>query len=99
VVALHEDRALVFCPDNGTALDAANVRRMSRNICTKAGLDAGEWTPRELRHSFVSLMSGAGVPLEEIARLVGHGSTKRRPRFGAPASSPTAKQKPLGLVG
>jgi integrase len=31
--------------------------------------------PRELRHSFVSLLSDAGVPLEEIARLVGHGST------------------------
>lgn len=25
-----------------------------------------------LRHSFVSLMSAAGVPLEDIARLVGH---------------------------
>ena len=49
---------------------------MFRNICAKAGLDPGEWTPRELRHSFVSLMSDAGVPLEEIARLVGHGSTK-----------------------
>ena len=45
-------------------------------MCTKAGLPPGEWTPRELRHSFVSLMSDAGVPLEEIARLVGHGSTK-----------------------
>jgi integrase len=73
---LHDDRGLVFCTANGTALDAANVRRMFRAICTKAGLDAGEWTPRELRHSFVSLMSDAGVPLEEIARLVGHGSTK-----------------------
>ena len=41
-----------------------------------AGPDPEEWTPRELRHSFVSLMSDAGVPLEEIARLVGHGSTK-----------------------
>ena len=49
---------------------------MFRTICAKAGLESGEWTPRELRHSFVSLMSDAGVPLEEIARLVGHGSTK-----------------------
>lgn len=40
-----------------------------------AGLDAGEWTPRELRHSFVSLISDSGVPLEEISRLVGHSST------------------------
>ena len=67
---------LVFMTGNGTALDAANVRRSFRSLCVAAGLDAGEWTPRELRHSFVSLMSDAGVPLEDIARLVGHGSTK-----------------------
>jgi integrase len=72
----YEERGLVFCTGNGTALDSANVRRMFRTLCTKAGLQAAEWTPRELRHSFVSLMSDAGVPLEEIARLVGHGSTK-----------------------
>jgi integrase len=33
------------------------------------------WTPRELRHSFVSLLSDAGVPIESIAQLVGHRST------------------------
>lgn len=31
--------------------------------------------PRELRHSFVSLLSAHNVALEEIARLVGHSST------------------------
>ncbi len=41
----------------------------------KAGLESAEWTPRELRHSFVSLLSDEGVPLEEISRLVGHSST------------------------
>lgn len=73
---LHDEHGLVFCTSNGTALDSANVRRMFRLICADAGLEPEEWTPRELRHSFVSLMSEAGVPLEEIARLVGHGSTK-----------------------
>jgi integrase len=34
------------------------------------------WTPRELRTSFVSLMSHNGVSTEEIARLVGHTSTR-----------------------
>ncbi|MDT0438998.1 MULTISPECIES: tyrosine-type recombinase/integrase [unclassified Streptomyces] len=33
-----------------------------------------EWTPRELRHSFVSLLSDHGIPLERIALLVGHSS-------------------------
>jgi integrase len=31
--------------------------------------------PRELRHSFVSLLSSSGVTIEEIAPLVGHRST------------------------
>ena len=35
----------------------------------------GEWTPRELRHSFVSLLFDADVSIEHISRLVGHSST------------------------
>ena len=41
-----------------------------------AGLQAEEWTPRELRHSFVSLLSSAGLPIEDIAHLVGHANTR-----------------------
>lgn len=59
----------------GTELDAANVRRSFRAVVKAAGLNAEDWTPRELRHSFVSIMSDAGVPLERISRLVGHGDT------------------------
>jgi integrase len=32
--------------------------------------------PRELRTTFVSLMSHQGVAIEEIARLVGHATTR-----------------------
>jgi len=39
----------------------------------KVGLTP-EWTPRELRHSFVSLLSDHGIPLERIALIVGHSS-------------------------
>jgi integrase len=39
------------------------------------GVDASEWTPRELRHSFVSVLSDAGVPVEQISQLVGHSGT------------------------
>ncbi|GAA2731541.1 site-specific integrase [Pedococcus aerophilus] len=69
------DNDLVFCTDSGLALDSANVRRAFRSVVRRAGLVDGTWTPRELRHSFVSILSEAGVPLEEIARLVGHRST------------------------
>ncbi len=40
-----------------------------------AGLNPTQWTPRELRHSFVSILSDGGMPIEEISRLVGHSST------------------------
>jgi integrase len=57
-------------------LDAANVRRAFRQALKGIdGINADEWTPRELRHSFVSLLSDRGVPLEEISRLVGHSGT------------------------
>ncbi|MHA6631988.1 tyrosine-type recombinase/integrase [Pseudonocardia sichuanensis] len=60
----------------GTAPDAHNVRRAFRQVAAAAaGLDAREWTPRELRHSFVSLLSASGVRIEDIARLVGHSAT------------------------
>ena len=39
------------------------------------GVDPAEWTPRELRHSFMSALSDSGIPIEEISRLVGHSST------------------------
>ncbi|GAA3447635.1 tyrosine-type recombinase/integrase [Planomonospora venezuelensis] len=60
-------RASFFC-------DAANVRRALRKITEDAKIGTG-WLPRELRHSFVSIMSGQGVPLEIIADLVGHAGT------------------------
>jgi hypothetical protein len=31
--------------------------------------DPKEWTPRELRRSFVSVLSDAGVPLDAISQL------------------------------
>ncbi|MFC4948111.1 site-specific integrase [Pseudonocardia sp. GCM10023141] len=69
------DGGLVFASQVGTRLDSHNVRRGFRRVLTAAGLTAGEWTPRELRHSFVSLLSDARVPIELIARLVGHSGT------------------------
>ena len=72
---LWQDRDLVFCTSLGTPLDAANVRRTFKKI-TKAAALGDDWTPRELRTSFVSLMSDSGVPVEEIARLVGHTSSR-----------------------
>jgi len=65
---LWQDHGLVFASTIGTPLDAANVRREFRKITAAAGLGT-DWAPRDLRHTFVSLMSADGVPIEEIARL------------------------------
>ena len=69
-----QEHGLVFCSLVGTPLDGANVRREFRKITKAAGLGPG-WVPRELRHTFVSLMSDDGIVVEEIALLVGHKQT------------------------
>ncbi|MGP3965580.1 tyrosine-type recombinase/integrase [Nonomuraea sp. 3N208] len=58
----------MFATRNGTKMSAGNVRR----AITRAGLVDADWTPRDMRHSFVSLLSADGVPVENIARLIGH---------------------------
>ena len=71
---LWHDTGLVFTTTIGTMLDQHNIRRGFRQITRAAGL-GDEWVPRELRHTFVSIMSAGGVPVEEIARLTGHQQT------------------------
>src|SRR6202158_2343042 len=44
---------LVFTNHVGAALDAGNVRKMFKRICTEASV-GDNWTPRELRTTFVS---------------------------------------------
>jgi integrase len=69
-----QDHDLVFCRTDGTPLDRWQVRREFATITRVAGLgEAG--TPRERRHSFVSILSANDMPLEDISHLVGHVST------------------------
>lgn len=56
------------------------TRPTSGGICgghssSVPGTDPSDWTPRELRHSFVSVLSHAGIPVEQISQLVGHRGT------------------------
>ena len=90
---IWEDHGLVFTTGTGTGLSAGNVRRMFRDVCERAGIGR-EWTPRELRHSFVSLMFHHGITTEGISHLVGHSSTRttevvyRRERAPCSAAAP-----------
>jgi len=69
------ETGVMFASLVGTPLDAANVRRDFKAITEAAGLGR-DWTPLELRHSFVSLLSDHGVSPEGIADLVGHSGTR-----------------------
>ena len=64
---------LVFCRADGTPLDRWQVRKEFQKITRVARL-GGAWTPRKLRHSFVSSCAH-DVRLDDISYLVGHSST------------------------
>ena len=69
-----QEHGLMFCREDGTPLDRCHVRKEFQKI-TRAARLGGAWTPRELRHSFVSILSAHDVRLEDISDLVGHSST------------------------
>jgi integrase len=69
-----QDTGLVFTTTIGTMLDQYNIRRGFRQLTRAAGLATSGFLG-ELRHTFVSIMSAGGVPVEEIARLAGHQQT------------------------
>jgi integrase len=71
---LWKDHGLVFASTVGTPLNANNVIRAFRGLTEEAGLGKG-WAPREMRHTFVSVLSAKGVPVESIALLAGHDRT------------------------
>jgi integrase len=72
----YEDHDLVFCHVNGAPYKAQHVRYRFSKLVKAAGLEPKEWCPRELRHTFVSIMSDHGVAIEKISDLVGHRNTK-----------------------
>ena len=70
--AWHNPYNLVFTSEVGTPLDPSNVRRMLATMATEAGLV--HLHPHMLRHAAASLMSAAGVPIEDISDTLGHRS-------------------------
>ncbi|HUP75551.1 MAG TPA: tyrosine-type recombinase/integrase [Acidimicrobiales bacterium] len=69
-----QDNDLIFPTALGTLLDPSNFRREFNRVCTAA--DLGHWHPHELRHSAVSLLSASGVPIELVADVMGHTTTR-----------------------
>jgi integrase len=63
---LWQENGLVLGTSIGTPLDSHNVRRDFRKVCRAAGI-GDRWVQKELRTSFVGMMSHRGVPVQEIA--------------------------------
>ncbi|SNS36192.1 Site-specific recombinase XerD [Actinomadura meyerae] len=72
----YQEHDLVFCHEDGRPYAAQHVRYRFAKVLKAADLNPREWCPRELRHTFVSIMSDHEVPIEKISILVGHSSTK-----------------------
>jgi site-specific recombinase XerD len=86
---------LVFATANGTGMDAHNVRRTFRRVVEAAGLDPKAWTPRELRHSFVSLLSESGSRWSRSPGSSGTaGPRSPRPSIGSSSSRPSTRARP-----
>jgi integrase len=71
---LWKNLDLVFCQEDGSGLSGRQVRDEFQKITKAAGL-GDQWVPRELRHTFVSLLSVHDVAIDKIADLVGHSGT------------------------
>lgn len=65
---------LVFTTPLGSPVDGRNFNRVVSQIAKGAGL--GHWHPHELRHSAISIMLGADVPLELVSEVAGHSSIR-----------------------
>jgi integrase len=63
--------AIVFGDGTGAPKWPQDVRSYFQTLCGRAGIGEG-WTPREQRHTFVSVLSDSGVDIEQIADAVGH---------------------------
>lgn len=66
-----QDTGLVFCGEAGQARQLRGVRAAFKRVTAGAGIGS-DWQPRELRHTFVSVLSDAGISIEEIADAAGH---------------------------
>jgi integrase len=91
------DHGLIFCSRLGTPLLSGNLLRQFRRLLRLAGVP-GHFRVHDLRHTAVSSLLAAGIPLAEVSQLAGHASpaitsalyTHAVPRTRAPATRQVA---------
>jgi integrase len=67
----YTSSGLVFAMESGGPRWPQDVRKQFGKLCQRAGIGAG-WHPHETRHTWVSVLSDAGVDIEDIADAAGH---------------------------
>ena len=70
---------LVFGRTGSRPFERTTIRRRADRAWRKAGLEPID--PHECRHTYVSLMHAAGVPLERIGDYVGHTAKAMTDRY------------------
>ncbi|MEQ8715983.1 MAG: tyrosine-type recombinase/integrase [Acidimicrobiales bacterium] len=66
------------------------VNRRLRGILRRNSLPAGAFTPHQLRHSFVTNLLRAGVPLHVASRMAAHGDIATTMRYVSTSIDPLA---------
>ena len=67
----YGDMGLVFGTQAGRPQWRQGVQRGLKQVCKAAGIGS-DWHPHEQRHTFVSVLSDAGIDIEVIADAAGH---------------------------
>lgn len=75
----------------------ASIRKAFRRACERAGLGE-DVSPHVLRHTAASWMAEAGVPMSEIAAVLGHRDSRTTERVYA-KYSPTYLSRAVGALG
>lgn len=68
------DRARLFAGKNGGAVDRSRFGEKCRDGAAAAGLDQN-WTAYQCRHQYASTLISRNVPIDRVAKMLGHAST------------------------
>jgi len=74
LASAYDQRGIVFCGNAGQPRWQENVNKQFKKVCGRAGIGS-DWHAHEQRHTFVSVLSDAGVDIEAIADAAGHANS------------------------
>ncbi len=88
------DHLFVFTGKGGLLLKESGVRDMLGELGRVAGMGV---TPHTLRHTFAKNLIDRGVPIDQVATLLGHSSLNTARIYTTPSEADL--ERAVGLVG